>query len=401
MESHANMMRETDSIRVEGLGKKFKISNRSSRTLKGAVLDLFRRDRSSYRDFWALKDVTFRVRQGETLGIVGANGAGKSTLLALLAGTKIPTEGRIFTQGKISSLLELGAGFHPELTGRENVFLAGAIMGLSRKHMQRRFDAIVDFAGLHDFIDQPVKHYSSGMYVRLGFSVAVEVDPDILLLDEVLAVGDSAFQRKCIHRMDQFRKSNKTMIIISHDLNTIKEISNRILFLDSGRVRGLGDPEQLLNQYDSQSRLQSMEGMGREWGTGEMVITNVHLTNFEGNAVDIYASGKPLQARIRYKALHHIDEPVFGFSISSATGCTLYGNNSQIENVVIPYVEGEGEIMLHIESLNLGPGNYFLSFSVHSSDHKINYHRLDHCFPITMESDKSFEGCYLPISWKL
>jgi ABC-type polysaccharide/polyol phosphate transport system ATPase subunit len=386
-------------IQVDGLSKRFLLKAAGAGSIKAAALERLRRRRLPPRDFWALKDVSFSVRKGETLGIVGANGAGKSTLLSLLAGTKVPTQGTIKTEGKISSLLELGAGFHPELTGRENVFLAGAIMGLSRKHMAGRFDAIVAFAELREFIDQPVKHFSSGMYVRLGFAVAVEVDPDILLLDEVLAVGDTAFQRKCIARMDEFRRSGKTMLIISHDLNTIKEISNRILFLDGGQVQGLGDPGQMVDQYDSHARAKGAEGLCREWGTGEVKLTEVILQTAEGKPAEVFASGDPLIACLHYRADQRIEHPVFGFSIANTEGHTLYGNNSQLENVRIPAVEGAGEITLRIEQLSLGPGNYLLSFSVHSSDHQVNYHRLDHCFPITVESDISFEGCYLPIRW--
>ena len=276
---------------------------------------------------------------------------------------------------------------------------AGAIMGLSRRQMAQRFDAIVEFAELREFIDQPVKHYSSGMYVRLGFSVAVEVDPDILLLDEVLAVGDAAFQRKCIARMNAFRESRKTMLIISHDLNTIREISDRILFLDGGRVVGLGDPGQMVDQYDSHARARGAKGLSREWGTGEVVLTDVSLRNADGQTAEIFASGEPLVAVIRYRADQRIEGPVFGFAIANTQGHVLYGNNSQLEKVAIPAVEGEGEITLRIEQLSLGPGNYLLSFSVHSSDHRVNYHRLDHCFPITVESAITFEGCYLPVRW--
>lgn len=388
-------------IKVENLGKKFILQQRGSRTLKSTVLDWMRGAGKGREDFWALRNVSFTVERGETLGIVGANGAGKSTLLALLAGTKAPTEGTSEMHGKISSLLELGAGFHPELTGRENVYLAGAIMGMSRSHMEQRFDAIVDFAELHKFIDQPVKHYSSGMYVRLGFAVAVEVDPDILLLDEVLAVGDTSFQRKCLQRVEDFRKSGKTMLIISHDLDTIKDISNRILFLDQGTVQGLGEPDAVVDQYHSLSRAQDSEGLRREWGTGEVRISTVELLLADGKPGDVFHWGQPLRARLRYAAREQIENPVFGFSISDAEGRLVYGNNTQLEDVSIPMVEGEGVLEFRIEELNVSRGNYLLSVSVHSSDHRTNYHRLDHCFPFAVETDRRFEGCYMPITWKV
>lgn len=393
---------DTDTvIQVEGLGKRFLLQRSGTRTVKGLTLDVLRRGRSRKGDFWALRDVSFQVREGETLGIVGANGAGKSTLLSLLAGTKTATEGLIQTRGKISSLLELGAGFHPDLTGRENVFLAGAIMGLSRRHMADRFDAIVDFAELHEFIDQPVKHFSSGMYVRLGFSVAIEVDPDILLLDEVLAVGDAAFQRKCLQRMDELRQSRKTLLIISHDLDTIKAISDRILFLDNGRIVGLGEPGSMVDQYDAQTRAREASGMGREWGTGEVTLTGIELLGPDQTPTDRFRFGEPLTARIAYHAPARVDDPVFGFSLATTGGHVLYGNNTQLEGPAIPYVEGEGTVDLTLRALRTGPGNYLLSFSVHSSDHKTNYHRLDHCFPIVAEGDRAFEGVHMPVDWFL
>jgi ABC-type polysaccharide/polyol phosphate transport system ATPase subunit len=394
-------MDDGTAIRVEGLGKCFQLRRRGTRTVKGAALEFLRSGRARGDDFWALRDVSFTVRQGETLGIVGANGAGKSTLLSLLAGTKTPTEGAIETHGKISSLLELGAGFHPDLSGRENVFLAGALMGLPQRHMAARFDAIVDFAELRDFIDQPVKHYSSGMYVRLGFSVAIEVDPDILLLDEVLAVGDAAFQRKCLRRMDELRQARKTMLIISHDLDTIKAISNRILFLDGGRVQGLGDPRAMVEHYDSQTRSREAAGLSREWGTGDVTLTDVQLLDAAGEPCERIRAGESLTARIRYRSRARTEDPVFGFALATTGGNTLYGNNTQIEGTHIPYVEGEGTLTLAIRDLRLGPGNYLLSFSVHSSDHRINYHRLDHCFPLRVDSDRPFEGVYLPVTWTL
>lgn len=390
---------ETVIVDVHGIGKRYLLHPRGVQTVKAASLDWIRGRRAPKREFWALRDVSFRVHRGETLGIVGANGAGKSTLLSLVAGTRAATKGTIRTHGTIASLLELGAGFHPELTGRENVFLAGAIMGLSRAHMARRFDAIVEFADLSDFIDQPVKQYSSGMYVRLGFAVSMEVDPDILLLDEVLAVGDVAFQRKCLNRLDAFRKSDKTLLIVSHDLETVKKMSSRILFLDAGRVQGLGDPEAMVERFESHALAGSADGLGREWGTGEVRIESVELLNAQGEAATTYAWGDPLIANIHYRASEHIADPVFGFAIADAQGRLLYGNNSQIEGVTMQHVEGEGVVTLRIEQLMMGRGTYLLSFSVHSSDHKINYHRLDHAFPIVVNADRAFEGCYMPVSW--
>ncbi|MCE9613697.1 MAG: ABC transporter ATP-binding protein [Lentisphaerae bacterium] len=387
-------------IQVENVSKRFRLRGMGTRTFKSAALDLLLPGRAPTREFWALREVSFAVQAGETLGIIGANGAGKSTLLSLLARTRPPTSGRLATTGTVSSLLELGAGFHPDLTGRENVFLAGAVMGIPRRIMAERFASIVAFAGIPEFIDQPVKHYSSGMYVRLGFAVAVEVNPDILLIDEVLAVGDIAFQRKCLDKMEEFRQRGKTMLIISHDLATIQSISDRILLLDGGRVTGLGRPGEIVDRYKAVVRAQQAGAMRREWGSGEIRITGVDLRDRTGQARDRFAYGDLIEADVHYEARQRIENPVFGFSVATDGGMRIYGNNTQIEGHRIPEVEGRGTLHLSLGPHTLGPGTYLLSFSVHSADHRVNYHRVDHGFPILVEGDRPFEGSYMPVQWR-
>ena len=391
-------MPESDAIEVREVEKKLRLRNPSS-SLKSAVLDLFRGTKKNL-DFWALRELTFNVRAGETLGIIGANGAGKTTLLSLIAGTISPTIGTIRTRGVLSSLLELGAGFHPDLSGRENIFLAGTIMGLKRDQIRRRFDAIVEFAGLPEFIDQPVKHYSSGMYVRLGFAVAVEVNPDILLIDEVLAVGDIDFQRKCIDRMREFHENGKTMLIVSHDLPTIQSLSDRILLLDRGRVVNMGRPADIVGEYRSRSMQKTSEGLSREWGTGEAHLLGAEFRNSNGLPVTTVAWGSPLTVRLRYRADRRIQRPVFGFSVADARGRLIYGNNTQVEGFSLPHIEGEGVLELRLDAMNMARGAYLFSFSIHSEDHRTNYHRLDHAFPIAVESNRDFEGItYIPCRW--
>jgi ABC-type polysaccharide/polyol phosphate transport system ATPase subunit len=393
-------MTETDAIEVREVGKRLRLRNPAS-SLKSAVLDAVRGKRAG-AEFWALQDVTFNVRAGETLGIIGANGAGKTTLLSLIAGTMPPTRGTLRTRGILSSLLELGAGFHPELSGRENVYLAGAILGLKREQIRRRFDGLVEFAGLREFIDQPVKHYSSGMYVRLGFAVAVEVNPDILLIDEVLAVGDIDFQRKCIERMREFHENGKTMLIVSHDLPTIQSLSDRILLLDRGRVVNMGRPAEIVGEYRSRSIRSTTDGLSREWGTGEARILGAEFFGANGPPVDRIAWGTPVTVRIRYRAERRIDRPVFGFSIADARGRLIYGNNTKVEGFPLPFIEGEGALDLQFEAMNMARGAYLFSFSIHSEDHRINYHRLDHAFPLTVESNRDFEGVtYIPCRWSM
>ncbi len=394
-------MSEHPVIEVDHVSKHYRLTG-GARSLKAMALEMLRRKTSGVKILRALDDVSFSVFPGETLGIIGSNGAGKSTLLSLLTGTIQPTGGKIQTRGQMSSLLELGAGFHPDLSGRENVFLYGAIMGLSRKQMQERFDAIVAFAGLQEFIDQPVKHYSSGMYVRLGFAVAVEVDPQILLIDEVLAVGDSAFQKKCLDKMQEFRTQHKTMLIISHDLQTIQKVSDRILLLDQGKIIGLGEPEAMVETYGGLNRKRHAEIFQREWGTGRVRITGVEFQNGDGIETDKFMWGGALNAIVHYRAEERIEQPVFGFSIADNHGRVVHGSNTQIEGLSIPFVEGEGAVRLHLNDLPMAQGHYLFSFSSHSEDHKENYHRMDNCFPIVIECSKEFEGyAYMPSSWSI
>ncbi len=387
------------AIELEGVGKRLRL-RRTAASLKAAAIERLRGRRGEF--LWALREVSFEARRGETLGIIGANGAGKTTLLSLVAGTMRPTEGAIRTRGSVSSLLELGAGFHPDLTGRENVFLAGTIMGLRRRQIRERFDAIVEFAGLHAFIDQPVRHYSSGMYVRLGFAVAVEVDPDILLVDEVLAVGDIDFQQRCIERMRAFHEAGKTMLIVSHDLPTIQALSDRILLLDAGRVVEMGRPGDVVGRYRAETMREVTGGLTREWGTGEIRIVGVEIRDRAGRPAETVASGGTLTAVLRYRAARRIERPVFGFALSDRTGRRLYGSNTQIAGLAVPFVEGEGTLTLELAPLTLAEGGYLLSFSAHSEDHRIHYHRIDHAFPLVVEGGLPVEGpLYIPARWTL
>lgn len=387
-------------IAVEQVTKSFRLLG-GGLTLKSVLLDRLR-GRKTPR-FEALKDITFSVNRGETLGIVGANGAGKSTLLALIAGTIEPNAGAILTRGTIASLLELGAGFHPELTGRENIFLYGAIMGIPRRRMRERFDAIVEFSGIEEFIDQPVKHYSSGMYVRLGFAVAVEVDPDILLIDEVLAVGDESFQRKCMAKIHDFHERGKTMLIISHDLSTITEVSDRILFLDQGELKGLGNPEGMIRRYRGAVGERRSRGLKREWGTGEVTLKNLSVRTEQGHPLrEPLRAGDGLQLRFEYSAARKIDRPIFGFSLEDSDGRLLHGSNTGMAGLEIDAIEGRGKITLALPSLSLGTGSYLLSVSVHSWDHSEHYHRLDHAVGFALENPREFDGALdLESRWNL
>ena len=391
------------AIDVSHVTKRFRLAG-AGRSLKTAVLDALRG--RGGRVFTALDDVSFRVRRGETLGLIGANGAGKSTLLSIVAGTLVPTAGAARTRGTVSSLLELGAGFHPDLTGRENVMLYGAIMGIPRETMRARFDAIVDFAGLREFIEEPVRFYSSGMYVRLGFAVAVQVDPDILLVDEVLAVGDAEFQRKCLDKMDEFRRAGKSMILISHDINTIRRVSDRIAHLSHGKLVGLGDADSVVQGYqrESMGELAAASG-GREWGTGEMRFTMVELADPATGAAFAdrgVVSGDRAVVRLRWHARERVENPVVGFSIARASdGAVVFGSNTQIAGRAIPFAEGDGGLDLELDLSNLAAGDWALSFALHSADHEKNFHRLENRLLFRLAATRWFDGVVrLPATWR-
>ena len=402
------------AIDVQHVTKRFRLSGGGS--LKTFVVDRLRG--RQVRTFTALDDITLQVRRGETVGLIGHNGAGKSTLLSIIARTMTPTSGAVQTRGSLSSLLELGAGFHPDLTGRENVMLYGAIMGIPRETMRARFDAIVEFAGLREFIDQPVRFYSSGMYVRLGFSVAVEVDPDILLVDEVLAVGDADFQAKCLARMEDFRRAGKSMILISHDLTTIRRVSDRIAYLSHGKLLGMGDPAELAKRYEADTVLSSLHmesaedlppllaAHRREWGTREAVfIATEFLDPDTGAPVPgaVFAATDAVRIRLRWHASERIPDPVVGYSIEVAeSGLCLHGTNTQIERLDLPPFDGDGALEFSLDLSTLQAGDYTLSFALHNADHTRNFHRLDHHLLLRVKRRLPFDGVVsLPSVWSL
>lgn len=401
----------TDAISVEGVTKRFSLSAASGRSAKQLALDFLRG--GSPKGYTALDDVSFSVGKGETLGIIGANGAGKSTLLSIIAGTMSPTKGRVRTSGRISSLLELGAGFHPDLTGRENVFLYGSIMNVPRSTMKKRFDDIVSFAGVGEYIDQPVRHYSSGMYVRLGFSVAVQIDPDILLVDEVLAVGDSDFQQRCLKKMASFRSSGKTLLLISHDLGAIQSVSDRIAILDRGKIVDIGAPAAMIEKYNESvySRQWSTastawagkDGNSLEWGTREAVVTGTALLDADGNEMAGSVVDGKLRVKVSYRAAKRIEEPVFGFAVEHKDHGVVYGTNTLLQGAMPPFIgPGEGAYVLEVDTSSLHPGGYMLSFSIHSKDHLCNYHRLERSLPfVVARPHSSFEGvASLPVKYR-
>ncbi len=387
---------------VKNLGKQFRLKQERERSFKSTLLSFLKKP-SIDQIFWALKDISFEVSQGETLGIIGANGAGKSTLLGLIARTMRPTEGSVKIFGKVSSLLELGAGFHSELTGRENIYLNGSILGLSKKQIEERYEKIVEFAELKDFIDTPVKHYSSGMYVRLGFAVAVEVNPDILLLDEVLAVGDEVFRKKCLQKIYDFKRAGKSMLIVSHDLDTVKNISDRVLLIDKGKQIQLGNPESVIDDYLwLGSNRDKVPTVPKQWGTRDVILQDIKFIDSHGKEKSEFNYLEDLYIEIFYEAKKTIERPVFGFSVSDEEGKLCFGNNTQVQGLVIPKIEGSGKVRLKIPKLPLIRGKYLFSFSSHSEDHSVNYHRKENAYVIKVCSKRPEVGFIeLPTEWSI
>ncbi|MBU0678563.1 MAG: ABC transporter ATP-binding protein [Verrucomicrobia bacterium] len=378
------------AITARGLGKSYRVRGHAPPTLFGSVSSLVRRQ--PYETFWALRDVDFDVRKGQTVGVVGPNGSGKSSTLGLVAGTITPTVGEVRTEGRISSLLELGAGFHPDLSGRENVFLNGSILGIPREDIKKRFDHIVDFAGLHEFIDMPVKHYSSGMYVRLGFAVAVEMDPDILLIDEVLSVGDIAFQLKCLDRIRDFQRRGKTLLFVSHALQTVEEFCDEVYLVHGGRLVEKGEPSEVILQYIRRYMGEGGYLYTQEFGSREAEFVDVKLLNESGSDSGLFTAGGKMTVEIRYKAHKRLEKPVFGFSLKTGNGYYIYGTNTQIMNVPIDAIEGEGVMRLDLSPLKLLQGNFFLSLSMHSWDHATQYHRREDWYPFAVKNPTDAHG---------
>ncbi|HDQ35003.1 MAG TPA: ABC transporter ATP-binding protein, partial [Chloroflexi bacterium] len=317
-------------------------------------------------------DLSFEIPAGQTLGLIGPNGVGKSTILKLISRIITPTSGNVHINGRIGSLLELGAGFHPDLTGRENIYLNGSILGLSRGAIDAQLEEIIAFSELGDFIDVPVKHYSSGMYVRLGFAVAVHMEPEILLVDEALAVGDAAFQSKCLDRIADLRREGVTIILVSHDLGSIQSLCDKAIWLEQGQIRAQGDPVDVVMAYvshvaeketaKSANRFRATNEAGR-WGTGRIRITQVELIGPNGQPGEVFETGQPLEIRLHYHAPEAVAGPIFGLAVHHQNRAHLCGPNTQVGGLTIPQVQGEGVISYRVPHLNLLEGAYQISAS--------------------------------------
>ena len=327
----------------------------------------------------ALTDVSFAIAPGETVGVVGPNGSGKSTLLKLLAGILRPTAGSVSVRGRLAALLELGAGFHPEISGRENIEINGLLLGLSRKEIARRFDEIVRFAELEEFLDAPVKTYSSGMAVRLGFSIAAHCDPDVLLVDEVLAVGDEAFSRRSLEKFAEFERAGKTLLFVSHDLGLIAERCHRAIWLDRGRVAADGPAGETVTLYresvaerEAERRRQpapaTPAGQATRVGSGAATVEAVQLLDSAGRPAARLLSGEPARLVMEVSAPERVTDFVFGFAISTVAGATVFGSNTTIDGFVPAELGATGTVILDIPSLDLAPGVYSVDAAIHARD---------------------------------
>lgn len=353
----------SEAVLVDGVSKRFRLYRERNQSLKATLL---RRRRAVVDEFWALRDVSFAVPQGSTFGLIGENGSGKSTLLKCMARILRPDHGAIEVRGKMSALLELGAGFHPELSGRENVYLNGAILGLGQKELARRFDEIVDFAGIDRQIDQPVKNYSSGQYVRLGFSVAINVEPEVLLVDEVLAVGDEAFQRKCNEKFADLKAAGKTIVIVSHAMTAVHNLCDRVAWLEDGQVKMLDSARAVVDDYLGHVQVDREDDAngGNRWGSGEGRIAHVELLDAGGVPVHRLKTGDDTTLRLHYHFDEPIERPVFGVSVDTLDGTHVTGPNTRDVGYVPDRLEGDGILDLKFERIPLLAGTYDITVSL-------------------------------------
>ena len=409
-------------------GRRRQFATLKSALLSGSLIT----DLKPAETFTALQDVSLRVEEGETVGVIGPNGSGKSTLLKLVAGITKPTSGTVNVKGRISALIELGAGFHPEISGRENIFINGIMLGLSKREVVQKFEEIVEFAELEEFIDAPVKTYSSGMYARLGFAVAIHVNPDVLLVDEILAVGDQGFTHKCLDKFAEFRRRGKTILLVTHSLSLVERFCDDAVWLDSGLIKAVGDPKRVVDAYlshvENQEEKQleaddiktrkmtetsseplttgeaSMDDMfqvteGR-WGSREVEILDVTLVGDDGKSAHVFHSGDRISVRVHINAEKSVSDFVFGVGLFNVDGVCCYGTNTDLEQLVSKEIVGEGTVDFTIDSLDLVAGTYKLDVAVHKRDgYPYDYHRLLYTFRV--KSRTNDVGIYRPRhKWK-
>jgi ABC-type polysaccharide/polyol phosphate transport system ATPase subunit len=365
-----------NAIEVNSLSKNFRLYHERNRYIKAAFL---RGRRAKYEEFIALNDVSFDVPHGATLGIIGSNGSGKTTMLKCLTGIYTPEHGSIKIDGKVAALLELGAGFHPELTGSENIFLNGAILGMTKKDVELKFEEIVEFAGLEKFINTPVKNFSSGMVVRLGFSIAAHVEPKILLIDEILSVGDQDFQRKSTEKIEEFRREGRTIVVVSHSLGLVQQLCKEVIWLDKGKIRQVGLAADVISAYTGGSYAEHVErdDESRErWGTGDARINSIELLSSDDIKIQHFDSDSAVRVRFQINAHVRLESPILRVRITKLNGDVIWATSTQRVSNLIRILDGPATATLDIPKLGLLEGTYYLSASISNSTSTTE---LDHC----------------------
>jgi ABC-type polysaccharide/polyol phosphate transport system ATPase subunit len=417
------------AIELAGVTKIYRrFKRRHFATLKSALLQRsLLSDFKPEESFPALTEFSMTVPSGASVGLIGRNGSGKSTALKLVAGITKPTSGTVAVRGRVSALIELGAGFHPEISGRENVFINGIMLGLSKREIEKRFDDIVEFAELEDFIDEPVKTYSSGMYMRLGFSVAINVDPDVLLVDEVLAVGDEGFTHKCLDKFADFKRRGRTVLLVTHSLGLVERFCDEAVWLDAGRKRAEGDPKRVVDMYMSDVAKQEEKFLAAadvktqqalatdvpapatpsdptadmtkaapgRWGSRIVEIAQVGLLDAQGHAAHVFQSGDPMRVHLRVRAHQAVEDFVFGVGVFNAEGLCVYGTNTDIDEFEPQSLAGDADVFVVFDALDLIEGTYKIDVAVHRRDGApYDYHRLLYTFRV--KSRTKDVGIYRP-----
>ena len=398
-------------VRLDRVSKQYRVRQTSAppgtpRSLSNTLRTL----RPRYEEFWALRDVSFEVAYGETLGIIGHNGAGKSTILKLLSNVTTPTSGEITITGRLSALIEVGSGFHQELTGRENIYLSGSILGMRRREIAAKLERIIDFAGVRDFIDTPVKHYSSGMYLRLGFSIAAHLEPDILLLDEVLAVGDAAFQVKCLNRINELHEQGRTIVFISHDLSAVERLCRRVLLLDHGRLIAAGSAREIINQYQS---LGSSYNPSESHAVADAILSreaeiiSVTCSGADDQPTVVFRTGEAAKVVLAYTVHTRVEDAVFEVFIFSAdaglSGAWCHLTTASSAERGMPIEVGVGAVQFEIDEVVFQPGLYHISATIVHKDQAlgsaIDYQRQ--CLTLRVDRGKVTRGTvYMPHRWR-
>jgi ABC-2 type transport system ATP-binding protein len=377
----------TPIIRVQDVSKRFNIHK--DKSLKERIVNAGR-SRKHAEEFWALKNVSFELEAGKTLGLIGHNGSGKSTLLKVIGGILTPNTGFVERRGRLAALLELGSGFHGDLTGRENVYLNASILGLSRKQTEQYFDEIVEFSGIEQFIDTQVKFYSSGMYVRLAFSVAVHVDPEILLIDEVLAVGDEPFQRKCLDKIRAFQRDGRTIVFVTHGLDVVRALCDRAIMLDQGKMKIDGTPTDVLRAFRDQYSVESLPE--NERGDKRIEITDVSVLDGTGGRRDRFVPGDSVVVEVDVESRKPTDEWGAGIAIYNKDDVLMYGTNTYVQLMTLaPFNEGHKKIRFVFDDIALAEGQYYCTVAVHPMQ-GAEFHRLERKAAFRVYTDAHDEG---------